>query len=239
MQYFRGATAAEVIAVRVDAGELLLESVNMVARELQIAAGSVVSGFGVLEEFSLDAPVTTGWPPAVQAVTKQGPGQIVSMTGHVMAGSVDLFVTLVRRGELFAGRVMEGCRVAHYVELTLLRAGNQRWVRVASDPGVGNIPLLQAAQAAPPTPAGAEIRLMGQAIDPRAHQLIPGQLLRKHGCLPVAVANETLIVAMADPNNPFAIDDLRNASKMRVQAVHVPARDLIPVLQQVLAQRGE
>jgi hypothetical protein len=44
---------------------------------------------------------------------------------------------------------------------------------------------------------------------------------------------------MTDPNNPFAIDDLRASSKLRVQAVHVPAKDLLPVLQQVLALRGE
>jgi predicted DNA-binding protein with PD1-like motif len=237
MQYFRGATAAEVIAVRVDAGEPLLETVNQVAQELQIAAGSVVSGFGVLEEFNLDAPVTTGWPPAVHAVTKQGPGQIVSLTGHVVSGTAELFATVVRRGEIYAGRVLEGCRVGHYVELTLLRVGNQRWVRVAPDPSVNNVPLLQATQPGAAAP-GSEIRLLGQPIDLRASQLIPAQILRKHGVLPVAVTGDTLIVAMADPNNPFAIDDLRNAGKLRVQPVAVSAKELLPVLEQVLALRG-
>ena len=237
MQYFRGATAAEVIAVRVDHGEPLLESVNQVVKELQIAAGAVMSGFGTLDEFNLDAPVTPGWPPAVHAITKQGPGQIVSVSGHVANSEVELFVTLVRRGEIYAGRVLPGSVVGNCVELTLLRVGNQRWVRVAPDPSVSNAPLLQAAQ--PAGTPGSEVRLLGQPIDLRASGLIPGALLRKHGALPVAMTADTLVVAMTDPNNPFAIDDLRAASKLRVQAVHVPAKDLLPVLQQVLALRGE
>jgi len=98
MQYFRGATAAEVVAVRVDHGEPLLESVNQVVKELQIAAGAVMSGFGTLDEFNLDAPVTPGWPPAVHAVTKQGPGQIVSMSGHIANGEVEHFQVTLKVG---------------------------------------------------------------------------------------------------------------------------------------------
>jgi hypothetical protein len=39
---------------------------------------------------------------------------------------------------------------------------------------------------------------------------------------------------MTDPNNPFAIDDLRQATGMRIQTVAVDARELVPALRQVL-----
>jgi type IV pilus assembly protein PilB len=90
------------------------------------------------------------------------------------------------------------------------------------------------------TPAGpaAPITVMGRPIDPAAVALVPKALLQKHGCLPVAKTGDTLVVAMTDPNNPFAIDDLRQATGLRIQTVAVAARDLVPALQQVLGGRG-
>jgi hypothetical protein len=42
---------------------------------------------------------------------------------------------------------------------------------------------------------------------------------------------------MTDPNNPFAIDDLRNATGLRIQTVAVDGRELVPALQQALSGR--
>jgi len=231
MQYFRGATAVEVIAVRIDAGEDLLASLNQVAAEAQIAAGAVLTGSGTLEQIRLEVPANVLWPPAVYAVEKQGPGQIISVQGHVAGGAVELSLSVARRNEVFAGRVMAGNRVLHAAEFTLLRAGNARWTHV---PGPDGVPLLQAASAVPSAP----VTVMGRPIDPGAVALVPALLLRKHGCLPVARTGDTLVVAMTDPNNPFAIDDLREATGMRIQTVAVPARELAPALQQVLGGRG-
>lgn len=231
MQCFRGATAVEVIAVRVDAGEDLLASVNQVVSDCQVAAGAVISGTGTLEQIRLEVPANLLWPPAVYAVEKQGPGQIISAQGHVTNGTAELFVSVARRNEVHAGKVMPGNKVLHTVELTLLRAGNTRWQRTG-DPQTG-VPLLQAA--APPSQTA--ISLMGRPIDPNALALVPQAVIRKHMCLPVARSADTLVVAMTDPNNPFAIDELREVTGLRIQAVAVPARELMPAIQQVLGAR--
>ena len=231
MQYFRGATAVEVIAMRADAGEDLLEAVNRAVTETGIAAGSIVSGCGTLEHMRLEVPATLTWPSTVYAVEKQGPGQVVSVQGSVLNGAAELYMTVARRNELHAGQVMAGTRVLHFVELTLLRAGNTRWTRVPH-PQTG-VPLFQAVSAAPP----AQVTLMGRPIDPNAVALVPPALLRKHMCLPVARTADTLVVAMTDPNNPFAIDDLRNATGLRIQTVAVDGRELVPALQQALSGR--
>lgn len=85
--------------------------------------------------------------------------------------------------------------------------------------------------------APVNITLMGRPVDPNALAAVPRALIQKHGCLPVAKTADTLIVAMADPNNPFAIDDLRQATGLRIQTVAVPARDLMPALQQLLTPK--
>lgn len=231
MQYFRGATAVEVIAIRVDAGESLLESVTQVVSETQVAAGAFVSGCGNLEHIALEVSANMNWPPTAYAQEKQGPADIISVSGHVANGYPELYLTVTKRSEVIAGKVMPGTRVLHFAELTLLRAGSTRWMRVGH-PQTG-APLLQA-QAAGPAPA-AQIAVMGRPIDMGAVALVSKELLRRHGVLPVARSGDTLVVAMTDPNNPFAIDDLRQATGLRIQTVAVPARDLMPALQQVLA----
>jgi hypothetical protein len=137
---------------------------------------------------------------------------------------------VARRNEVHAGKVMAGTRILHFAELTILRAGNARWTRVPH-PQTG-VPLLHA-QAAGQVPQGA-VTLRGHAVDMTALALVPKELMRRHGVLPVAKSGDTLVVAMTDPNNPFAIDDLRQVTGMRIQAVAVPAQELLPVLQQVL-----
>jgi predicted DNA-binding protein with PD1-like motif len=231
VEYFRGGSAVEVIALRVDTGEDVLQSLKKAVSEMQLAAGAVLSGSGVLEHFVLEVPAALYYPSPAYAIDKQGPGQIVSAQGQIASGDVELNVTIARRNELFAGRVMEGTKVAHTVELVLLRAGNTRWARTAH-PTTG-IPQLQAVTA---SPAGS-VMLMGRPIDPNAAALVPKPLLQKHQCIPVARSEDTLVVAMADPSNPFAIDDLREATGLKIQTVGVPAKELLPALHQLLTGR--
>jgi type IV pilus assembly protein PilB len=56
-------------------------------------------------------------------------------------------------------------------------------------------------------------------IDQEAARLVPESLLRKFGCLPISRENGTLKVAMADPNDIRAIDQirLRTSFKYRIE----------------------
>jgi len=233
MQIFRGGTAVEVIAVRVDAGEDLLGALNQVVSETQIAAGAIVSGTGNLEHMHLEVPANLLWPPTVFAVEKQGPGLIISAQGHIANGYPELHLTVSRRNEVHAGKVMSGTRVLHFAEFSILRVGNTRWTRVGH-PQTG-VPQLQASMPAPPV--SSTVSLGGRPVDPNAIALVPKALLQRHNCLPVARSGDTLVVAMADPNNLFALDDLRTATGLRIQPVAVDSRELMPALQQVLAAR--
>ena len=46
-------------------------------------------------------------------------------------------------------------------------------------------------------------------IDPNAALLLSNDLMRKYTILPIKIQDDDLVVAMADPANIFAIDDLR------------------------------
>ena len=63
------------------------------------------------------------------------------------------------------------------------------------------------------------IDLVDTQIDIAAVLLVPEALARRHGSLPVGFDGERLIVAMADPNNVIALDDLRVVTGRDLQIV--------------------
>jgi len=56
-------------------------------------------------------------------------------------------------------------------------------------------------------------------VDPEVIKLIPKEVSEKHQVIPVNRAGSTLIVAMADPSNIFAIDDLKFLTGYNIETV--------------------
>jgi len=56
-------------------------------------------------------------------------------------------------------------------------------------------------------------------IDPQVIELIPKDVAIKHTVLPVQKAGSTLIVAMSDPSNIYAIDDLKFLTGLNIEPV--------------------
>ena len=56
-------------------------------------------------------------------------------------------------------------------------------------------------------------------IDPKVVALVPRAVASKHTAIPVQRAGSTLVVAMADPSNIYAIDDLKFITNLNVEPV--------------------
>jgi len=56
-------------------------------------------------------------------------------------------------------------------------------------------------------------------IDPKVVELVPRAVASKHAAIPVQRAGSTLVVAMADPSNIYAIDDLKFVTNLNVEPV--------------------
>src|SRR5438093_8613055 len=63
-------------------------------------------------------------------------------------------------------------------------------------------------------------------IDPSAAMLIPDQVARRYRALPIAYEDSRLLVAMADPANLFALDDIRTITGLEVKPVVATAADI-------------
>jgi type IV pilus assembly protein PilB len=63
-------------------------------------------------------------------------------------------------------------------------------------------------------------------IDPSAASLIPEQMARRHHALPIGFEGPKLLVAMADPSNVIAADDIRANTGRLVQPLVATAADI-------------
>jgi type IV pilus assembly protein PilB len=81
------------------------------------------------------------------------------------------------------------------------------------------------------------IDLTGYPIDPLAVAIIPLALSRRHRVLGIAVDADELTVAVADPGDVMALDDLRASTGLRIRPVAVARDELMKALDRY--QRAE
>jgi type IV pilus assembly protein PilB len=70
------------------------------------------------------------------------------------------------------------------------------------------------------------VELLEYPVDRAAVALVPSAMCRRHEVLPIGVAGDYMMLAMVDPGDVFAIDDVRAASRMQVRAVVAERSDL-------------
>lgn len=70
------------------------------------------------------------------------------------------------------------------------------------------------------------VDLSKYVIDPKASAMINENLAKRHMLIPIKIENEQLIVAMSDPLNVFALDDVRITAKMEVMPVIASLADV-------------
>ncbi len=70
------------------------------------------------------------------------------------------------------------------------------------------------------------VDLTDHQIDPSAASLISDQVARRYRALPIGFDDSRLVVAMSDPSNVFALDDIRTITGLEVKPVVATAADI-------------
>jgi type IV pilus assembly protein PilB len=76
-------------------------------------------------------------------------------------------------------------------------------------------------------------------VDRSAIALVPTQLLRRHEVLPIGRDGERLLLAMADPRDVVALDDVRAAVRLQVRPVVAERADLLAAIGRFVRSDGE
>ncbi|HVE77154.1 MAG TPA: ATPase, T2SS/T4P/T4SS family [Actinomycetota bacterium] len=74
------------------------------------------------------------------------------------------------------------------------------------------------------------VELAEITIDPTATTLIPESQARRYKALPIGFDNGKLVVAMDDPNNVFAIDDIRTMTGKEIKPVVATGQDILAAI---------
>ena len=85
----------------------------------------------------------------------------------------------------------------------------------------------------------AFVELLDYPVDSTAVALVPATICRRYEVLPLTVQGDQLTLAMADPGNVLAIDDVRTASRLRVKPVVAERADLMAAIDKFHRADGE
>src|SRR3989338_7668751 len=83
------------------------------------------------------------------------------------------------------------------------------------------------------------LNLAKYKIDPEIVRLIPEKLARKHQIVPISKIGSTLTLAMVDPFNIIAVDDIGLLTKSKVDCVLATEKDVQDALDKVYASETE
>jgi len=137
---FDGAGIAELYRVRLDRGDLLLETIQDVIQRNGIADGAVLTAAGSLQECTFHRVKSLAEKPEDEFTTVKEPMEILSINGLIAGGEPHLHMTLSGAHGAFGGHLENGCRVLYRAELTIARFSGPQ---LARKPNKAGVPVLQ------------------------------------------------------------------------------------------------
>ena len=124
MEIIKGKAGTEMILVRFDPGEDLLEGLKSLIRAEGIKAGVVLSGIGCLSQCRFHQ-CNGGEPPDLTArrqdyVELTGTWELASLQGIIADGELHLHMTVGEKDRTYAGHVEKGNIVFTLAEVSIL-----------------------------------------------------------------------------------------------------------------------
>lgn len=137
---FGGAQVQEIYRLRLDRGELLLESIVDAIRKNHIQDGAVLTAAGSLQECTYHRVKSLAAQAEDEFITVKAPMEILNINGLIAAGEPHLHLTLSSDKGAFGGHLENGCRVLYRAEITIARFSG---TALARSPNKQGIPMLQ------------------------------------------------------------------------------------------------
>jgi hypothetical protein len=138
---FGGAQVQEVYRLRLDRGDLVLESVLQAIKDHDIQDGAVLSAVGSVQDCTYHAVASLGPVAEDKFFTVHAPTELLSANGIIAAGEPHLHAALstIEKGG-FGGHLEKGCKVLYRVEMTIAKFSGVPLARKLNAEGT---PLLQ------------------------------------------------------------------------------------------------
>jgi predicted DNA-binding protein with PD1-like motif len=136
-EVFTGSKVQDVIRIRLDRGDLLLESILDAIQKNGVQDGAVLTAAGSLQECTYHGVKTLAAKPEQLFTTKKGPMEILNINGMIAAGEPHLHMTLSSpEGGAFGGHLEKGCKVLYRAEITIAKFAGTALARKPNQEGV-------------------------------------------------------------------------------------------------------
>jgi predicted DNA-binding protein with PD1-like motif len=137
---FGGAKIEEVYRIRLDRGDLLLETILDTIKKHDIQDGALLTAVGSLQECTFHGVVSLAEKPEQKFTTLKEPMEILNINGMIAAGEPHFHMTLSNMKGAFGGHLEKGCKVLYRAELTIAKFAGNALERKLNKAGV---PMLQ------------------------------------------------------------------------------------------------
>ena len=137
---FGGAQIQEIYRIRLDRGDLLLETILDAIRRNNIQDGAVLTAAGSLSECTYHRVKSLAAKAEDEFITVKAPMEILNINGLIAAGEPHLHLTLSADKGAFGGHLEKGCRVLYRAEITIAKFAGPA---LARKPNKDGIPMLQ------------------------------------------------------------------------------------------------
>ena len=137
---FGDAEIEQVYRVRLDRGDLLLESLQAVIKKHDIRDGALLTAVGSVQDCTFHWVTSLAETPEIESKTLKEPMEILNINGIIADGEPHFHMTLSNADGAFGGHLDPGCHVLYRAEFTVAKfSGTQ----LARKPGRGGVPVLQ------------------------------------------------------------------------------------------------
>lgn len=133
MEYFEDKQAGIVI-LALKRGEMIYESLEKIARELDIPDAVVTSGIGSLTKAYIHTVKSNDYPPKEEYLNLPGPLEVVQFGGIIANYQPHIHISLWDENrDYFGGHLHEGCEILALSEISIHRLPGLRLTRKATD----------------------------------------------------------------------------------------------------------
>jgi hypothetical protein len=137
MEYFSTQEIGRIFILRLDQGDMVLESINELIVKEGIKDAVVVSGIGTLDRCTLHMVMTTGYPPVEHFERwEDKPLELASIDGIIADGKPHLHAVVSDREKAYAGHLENGCRVLYLAEIVIVEVKLLDLTRVPNDKNI-------------------------------------------------------------------------------------------------------
>lgn len=134
MEYFSTEQIGRVFVLRLDQGDMLLESIKELIAKEGIKDAVVISAIGTLDMCVLHMVTTTGYPPEEHFERWDNePLELVSVDGIIADDEPHLHAVVSDSEKAYAGHLENGCRILYLGEVVIGELESMDLKRIYND----------------------------------------------------------------------------------------------------------